>query len=154
MTTVLSTLAKLVLGVTLAIAILAGGGALAVFYFMNKSSTPPPKPMFANDKPAVIAKHPSKTTKGKSSKPSAQSNDNNAAPKPLEPGAYRAKVTWADGLSLRSEPDSSSESIGSLNYNQKIVVLSDDNKNWQRVRSEESGKEGWVRAGNTERVDN
>ncbi len=72
----------------------------------------------------------------------------------MEPGAYRAKVTWADGLSLRSEPDSSSESIGSLNYNQKIVVLSDDNKNWQRVRSEESGKEGWVRAGNTERVDN
>ncbi len=50
--------------------------------------------------------------------PAAQSKS-----KPLEPGAYQARVTWSQGLSLRSEPNGDAERVGSAAYNQQIVVL-------------------------------
>ena len=159
MTTVLSALAKLVLGVSLAIVILMCGGVAAALYFMNKNSTPPPKPIFANDKPTLVAhssvaKKKAKSKSTSTAKPSEKpSPSESPSAQPLEPGAYRARVTWSDGLSLRSKPDSDSEAVGSLDYNQEIVVLAEsDDKNWQRVRLEDSGKEGWVKAGNTEQI--
>ena len=156
MTTFVSTLAKLVLGGFLAIAIIACGGVAAGLYLINRNSTPPPKPIFANDKPPLVARRLATKKKAKSeSKPIAKASPaDSPSPQPLEAGAYRARVTWPDGLSLRSGPTSNAESIGSLGYNQKIVVLAEsDNQRWQRVRLEDSGQEGWVRAGNTERID-
>ncbi len=160
MTTVLSALAKLVLGISLAIVILMCGGVAAALYFMNKKSTPPPKPIFANDKPTLVAHRSVSKKQAKSkltsvAKPSEQpSPSETPSSQQLEPGAYRARVTWSDGLSLRSKPDSGAEAVGSLAYNQEIVVLAEsDDKNWQRVRLEDSGKEGWVKAGNTQRAE-
>jgi len=147
---VLSNVAKFVLGVLLAIAILMGGGVAAALYFMNKNSIPPPKPMFANDKPTLKVHRPIAKAKPQSQllKPTDSSS------KPVEPGAYRARVTWSDGLSLRSEPNQSAEHVASLNYNQKVVVLAQSNdQSWQRVRLEGSDTEGWIKAGNTEPVE-
>ena len=58
-------------------------------------------------------------------------------------------------MSLRAEPSLEAERTGSLDYNQEVVVLqqSKDEK-WQKVRLEDGETEGWVKAGNTERLVN
>lgn len=153
----IANIVKFLLGFMLAVALLIGGSVATALYYMNRVSAPPPKPTFANDKPMLKAQHLPSYAKAKS-KPlsAAQASTTPSAarsPKPLEPGTYRARVVWLQGLSLRSGPDPSAEHIGSLGYNQRIVVLKESaDKNWQKIRTEGSEQEGWIKAGNTERV--
>lgn len=142
-----SNLAKLLIGFVLAIALLLGGGIALAMYFLYRVSTPPPRPVFANDTANVKVQRPVAKT--------APTPSKSASPKPerLEPGAYHARVTWSQGLVVRSEPDSDAEQIGSAGYNQPIIVLQQSaDKNWERVRLENSDQKGWVKAGNTQRV--
>lgn len=151
-----SSLVKLLLGVILAIAILMGGGVATALYFMFKVTTPPPKPIFANDTPSVKAQRSpasktAKRTPSPAKKPSATPSSTDSS-KPLEPGAYKARVTWSQGLSLRSEPNLDAERTGSAAYNQLIVVLGEStDKNWQRVRLADGEQEGWIKAGNIQK---
>lgn len=71
----------------------------------------------------------------------------------LPPNAYKAKVTWPQGLSLRSEPSVNAARVGGIAYNSEIIILEQSADNdWQRVRLPWSEQEGWVKNGNTERV--
>jgi hypothetical protein len=150
-----SSLVKLLLGVILAIAILMGGGVATALYFMFKVTTPPPKPIFANDKPSLTQHSPDSKTAKSTPLPAKQSSatlNSTDSAKPLEPGAYKARVTWSQGLSLRSEPNLDAERTGSAVYNQLIVVLGESaDKNWQRVRLEDGEQEGWIKAGNIQK---
>ena len=157
---ILSGLGKFLLGFILAIALLVGGGVSVALYFVSKVSTLPPKPIFANDTATVKAQSPTASTTAKNTtvsttQPSAMPTPSEtASPQPpLEPGTYEARVTWSEGLILRSEPNIDAERIGSAGYNQQITVLEESvDKNWQRIRLEDSEQEGWVKAGNIERV--
>ncbi len=149
---------KFLLGVTLAIAIMLGGGVVVALYFMYKVTTPPAKPVFANDKVTVKAQTPpSSNPPQPTPSPAAQSSaeatsGESSSANPLEPGAYKARVAWNEGLILRSEPNLDAERIGGLEHDQRIVVLEESaDKKWQRVRLEDGG-EGWIKAGNIERV--
>ncbi len=148
-----SGLVKLVLGFVIAIALLISGSVALALIFINRASSPP-KPIFANDSSAVkkaanITK-PKPSTPVSNQKPDAKSKP---SPSPSASGSYVARVTWNQGLSLRAEPSLEAERTGSLDYNQEVVVLqqSKDEK-WQKVRLEDGETEGWVKAGNTERV--
>ncbi len=154
---------KFTLGFLLAIAILATGSFVAALYVMNRASIPPTKPIFANDTPLVKGQAPTKSAVAEvipTSKPEAKTKTKptlipSAAPKPLPVGAYRARVTWTQGLVLRSEPKPDAERVGGAGFNQKIFVLEESqDKTWQKIRLEGSGKEGWVKAGNTKQVNN
>ncbi|MBN3886021.1 MULTISPECIES: SH3 domain-containing protein [unclassified Nostoc] len=165
----LSGLTKFLLGFFLAIAVLIGGGVAVALYFMNRTGIPPAKPVFSNDSPSVKAQAP-KTTEG-AGKPTLTSGTNTesspkststptaspkttASPKPLPSGAYRGRVSWAEGLSLRAEPKQEAERTGGVAFNQKIIILEEsEDKAWQKIRLEGSEQEGWVKAGNTEKVD-
>ncbi|AVH73751.1 SH3 domain-containing protein [Nostoc sp. 'Lobaria pulmonaria (5183) cyanobiont'] len=166
----LSGFTKFILGFFLAIAVLVGGGVAIALYFMNRTGISPAKPVFSNDSPSVKAQAPKATKpgEGKSTLPSgtqAESSPTSTStptespkatpsPKPLPPGAYRGRVSWAEGLSLRSQPNQESEKIGGVGFNQKIIILQEsDDKSWQKIRLEGSEQEGWVKAGNTEKVD-
>ncbi len=157
----LSGLTKFILGFFLAIAILIGGGAAIALYFMNRTGIPPAKPVYSNDSPSVKAQAPKATTPGTQAQSSPSSTSTptespKATPstKPLPSGAYRGRVTWAEGLSLRSQPNQEAERIGGVTFNQKIIVLEESgDKGWQKIRLEGSEQEGWVKAGNTEKVD-
>ncbi len=145
-----SGLVKLVLGFVIAITLLVSGSVALALIFINRASSPPPKPIFANDSSAV--KKAANITKPKTS--IATKNAPKSKPSPsLASGSYPARVTWNQGLSLRAEPSLDAKRIGSLDYNQKIVVLqqSKDEK-WQQIRLDDSELQGWVKAGNTERV--
>ncbi|MGL5806623.1 MAG: SH3 domain-containing protein, partial [Xenococcaceae cyanobacterium] len=72
---------------------------------------------------------------------------------PLPSGAYRAVVTWSQGLSMRSQPNSEADRVGSVVVNQKIIVLQEsEDKKWQKIRVPKSDSEGWVKAGNIKKV--
>lgn len=153
----LGNVVKFVLGVSLAIAIIISGSVVGALYFMYKVTARPPKPVFSNE--TVTAKAQPKATKAQAkSVPSTKSTtqpspSQDSSQEVLEPGTYRARVTWTQGLSLRSEPNLSSERIGGLEYNQQIVVLQESaDKNWQKVRLSDGEQEGWIKVGNIERV--
>ncbi|MFN6570677.1 SH3 domain-containing protein [Dendronalium sp. ChiSLP03b] len=159
----LSGLLKFILGFFLALAVLIGSGVAVALYFMNRTAIPPAKPIFANDSPSLQTKSPKATdtessptsskepTPSPSATPSASPTE---SPTELPPGAYRGRVTWSQGLSLRSEPNQDAERIGGVGFNQKIIVLEESqDKAWQKIRVEGSKQEGWVKVGNTQRDD-
>ncbi|RCJ24161.1 peptide-binding protein [Nostoc sp. ATCC 43529] len=166
----LSGLVKYILGFFLAIAVLIGSGVAVALYFMNRTGIPPAKPIFSNDSPSVKAQAPKATEPGgkPTSTPSATKSPSSTtptpsstespqptpSPTPLPSGAYRGRVSWAEGLSLRAQPNQDAERIGGVGFNQKIIVLEEsEDKAWQKIRLEDSGQEGWVKAGNTEKTD-
>ena len=160
----LSNILKVILGVLLAMAILVGGSAALAIYFMNRTSINPPKPVFTNDNAAVKAEAAKTPTPGATTaanpqtkttpKPKPTPTTSAEQEKPLPPGAYPATVTWPQGLILRAEPGANGERLGGVGFNAKVVVLeSSSDKNWQKIRIESSGKEAWVKAGNTKKVE-
>jgi hypothetical protein len=142
---VLRGLLSLISGIAIAIAFVAAGGVIAVRYIVTQIATAPPRPAFTNDpKPGAIAPAPAVIAPV----PAAP------APSPLPPGAYRARVTQPIGLVLRSAPNRSGARLGSVDYNDRVIVLGNSpDRRWQRVRLGETGPEGWVRSGNTRRVE-
>lgn len=162
----LSNILKIILGVLLAISILLGGGVALAIYFMNRTSMNPPKPIFSNDKasvkaqaaktptPGVINAANSQGTSILKSKPTSTKSPKKELEKPLPPGAYLARVTWPQGLILRAEPKVNAERLGGIGFNAKVIVLQLSNdKTWQKIRIKSSGKEAWVKAGNTKKAE-
>lgn len=154
-----SGLAKLLIGLSLASSLLIGGGVAIALYFRYKVTAHPPKPVFANET-MVQAKRPHDSTTAKRPTVSADKSSTTPtpskapSPKPLKPGTYHARITWSEGLLLRSEPNLDAERIGGVSYNQQVVVLSEStDKIWQRIRLEDSQQEGWIKAGNTTRIE-
>jgi len=159
-----SGLLKVFLGFFLAIAIIAGGSYLLARQVIAQLTAPPPKPMFPNDNPAVrqaqkkIAK-PSPSPKVVQAAPAvAKPTPNPAAspspsPSPQAEG-YTGQVSLRRGLNLRTEPSRRASKIGIVTYNQKFTVLEESaDKQWVKVRLEATGKEGWVFATHTKRIE-
>lgn len=160
----LSSVFQFILGFFLGIIFLVGGTTALAYIAFYRMSADPPKPTFAEEKPKE------KTAANPESKP-AVNRETEAAKteevavtqteveeivaedEELPAGAYRAKVTWSTGLSLRSEPGQEAERVGGVEYNSEIIVLkTSDDGDWQQVRLPGSQQEGWVKAGNVEKV--
>lgn len=143
---------KFLVGFLLAIVLLAGASVAAALYFAAKLTTVPERPVFPNDKTAV-------KTAGAGAKPAPQAtpvsvSSDEPSPKPLEPGAYYAVVTQPIGLILRDTANRDSNRIGGVGYKERVVVLEESpDKEWQRVRIEDGNREGWVKGGNTEKIE-
>jgi uncharacterized protein YgiM (DUF1202 family) len=140
----LSNVAKVILGFVIAIALLIGGSIAATLYLVAKLTALPPKPVFDNTPPTA---EKTTSTPSPAAKPTAT-----PSPSPT-PEGYRARVTWKEGLLLRTSPDFNAASDGGIAFNQEVRILEEtgDGK-WQKIRLE-SGKEGWVVGGNTNKVE-
>jgi hypothetical protein len=154
---VISSFLKLILGFTLAIAVLLGSGVTIALYFVNRTAVPPEKPMFANDnpqpkpKPETPKATPVKATSTPKPTPKPTPTEK---PDTLPPGAYEAIVTWPQGLSIRDQPSLNANSIGGVAVNSTLIILGESqDKNWQKIRVADTDQEGWVKAGNTKRVE-
>jgi Bacterial SH3 domain len=155
---------KYILGIFLAIAILAGSGLATTLYFVNRTSITPPKPIYENDKeelakkaaknpPKPAAKNKTDKTKTPATKPTATPTPDSTL-EPLPANAYNARVTWSKGLSLRSEPRADAASVGGVGFKAKVIVIEESaDQVWQKIRIEGSEKEGWVKSGNTKKDD-
>jgi hypothetical protein len=147
----LSSIIQFIIGFFLGIAILAGGTTAFAYVFFTKMSTNPPKPTFSEEKSTKTTTTPENQAAA-SSEPQEQAATTQE--ENLPPGAYKARVSWSDGLSLRSEPSREAERIGGIAYNAEIVVLEEsEDKQWQKVRLSGGTQEGWIKAGNIEKVE-
>jgi hypothetical protein len=55
---------------------------------------------------------------------------------------------------MRDQPSPDANSIGGVAANQKVIILEESqDKNWQKIRIEGTDQEGWVKAGNTKKVE-
>jgi Bacterial SH3 domain len=145
---------QFLLGFAIGLTLFIGGVAGIGYYFLKNMLQSPTKPTFAEEKPKEQPKATNQKTAQKTTKketvtmptPTVKAEDK------LPQGAYKAKVTWSGGLSLRSEPSTDSERVGGLDYNRELVVLqtSGDGK-WQKIRTVDGNLEGWIKAGNVKR---
>lgn len=162
----ISTTAQFILGFILGISLIAGITGTVVFAYYKKMSVQPEKPVFSEapaSKPVAKKSAPVTTIEPIESNVSESELEVEPEPEPevepepeplpLPPNAYRAEVTWPEGLSLRAEPTIGAERIGGIQFEDKIVILeSSADGAWQKVRLR-NNQEGWVKGGNTERVE-
>jgi hypothetical protein len=156
-----SNLLKFILGFFLAIAVLIASGATVALYFVNRTAIPPTRPLFANDNTSVKAKNLKATNVKATPTPKSQASPSpSPSPTPTESakalpdGAYRGRITWPTGLRLRAEPTQDAQRVGGAAANQTVIILEESSdKVWQKIRVEDSGQEGWVKAANTQRID-
>ncbi|HIK37598.1 MAG: SH3 domain-containing protein [Geminocystis sp.] len=173
----ISSLFQFLIGFVLGIILFGAGIAGGAYFFLTNVGGNPPKPTF-EDKTAEGEKQQNtnangkKVTESKKANTATVANENNSpketpqlaaegkkteekktSTEQLPAGAYRARVIWSSGLSLRAEPTQDSERIGGVAYNTELIVLgvSEDGR-WQRVRIPGSNQEGWVKAGNIEKI--
>ncbi|NJP10551.1 MAG: SH3 domain-containing protein [Leptolyngbyaceae cyanobacterium RU_5_1] len=147
-----SGLLKVVSGFLVAIALLVGGGYLATQYLIAQFIAPPPKPIFPNDKPSQSTK-PTATTQATSAPSPKPSPSASATPSPKPSTSYKARITLGEGLNVREQPTVEANRVGGVEYDEEVTLLEESqDKEWQRVRVESSGLEGWIRSGHTEKI--
>lgn len=157
---------QFIIGFFLGIFLLAGGVAGAGYLFWMTMASNPPKPVFSEENPekSPIAQKspspkPSVIPKPIDEASEAKENPETPSPEPspeeeekLPAGAYKARVNWSGGLSLRAEPSTEATRVGGVEYNTNVIILekSADGK-WQKVRLAGGEQEGWIKAGNVEK---
>jgi outer membrane biosynthesis protein TonB len=72
-----------------------------------------------------------------------------ATPSPSPLSLSLATVDFPSGLTVRANPSSNSARIGGVDFKEQVEVLAESpDREWQRIRSRQSGVEGWVKAAN------
>ncbi len=164
----LSATVQFILGFVLGVSLIAGISGAALFAYYKKMSVLPNKPVFSRTtvpqesasssiEPATSIEPLESTTtlEDEVEEPQAalEKPEEVAAEPELPPNAYRAVVTWPQGLSLRSQPSTNAGKVGGIDANKSIIILEDSaDGQWQRVRLPWSNQEGWVKGGNTQRT--
>jgi uncharacterized protein YgiM (DUF1202 family) len=146
----LSGLLQFIIGFCLGMALLLGGAATAAYFLLSNMTSAPPKPIFAEEKKELAAKQ--EAAQKKSAPKAVQPTP---SPSPEAPSnSYKARVSWSEGLSLRAEPSTESARLGTVPYKAEILVLGTNPENtWQKIRLLSSGEEGWIKGGNVEKIE-
>jgi len=136
-------ISQFVLGFVLGIVMTAGVAAGIGLFFLSKLALNPSKPSFPDtiSQPVIeeeVVEEEETTTEVVES----------------EPEGYRGRVIWSEGLTVRAEPDINSDRLGGVSYNQELIILeTSHDETWQKIRIPEDNLEGWVKAGNLEKID-
>ena len=160
----LSATIQFILGFVIGISLIAGVSSAFIYAYYQRMSVLPKKPNFpevtaSSESPTESADdidiEPLESNTVLQAEPEAEPEAELEAELELPPNAYRAVVTWPEGLSLRSEPSINADRIGGIAADASIIILEDStDSKWQRVRLPWNGQEGWVKGGNTERTSN
>lgn len=124
---------------------LLGLGAIAAgvgyYVFITQIGTRPPKPIFAEEREGS-------TKTALANAPVVEPNLT-----AIEKLNYDAKVTSSEGLSLRKEPNSESEKLGSVDFEAKVaIVKTSDDGVWVLIQPESDSIQGWVKAANIDKT--
>ncbi|PZV04454.1 MAG: SH3 domain-containing protein [Leptolyngbya sp.] len=146
-------LSKLVLGMAIALILLSMAGVATARYFMGRLSVLPPKPLYGDEMPTPAPEAaPEAPAEPVVEAPPAPAEP--PAEPALEPGAYNATVVQPIGLVMREGPGVEFPQVGGVDVNEAVVVLEEPaDQDWVKVRVVANGQEGWVKAGNTRRVE-
>jgi uncharacterized protein YgiM (DUF1202 family) len=150
---------QFVLGLILGITIVAGGAVSFGYVLLTRMTGTPPKPVYTEEsaKPKEESKQPAIASNNEANQSRSETKTAETPPKeveePLPLGAYKAVVTYPDGLSLRSDANKDADRVGSVLVNDEVIVLEEsEDKKWQKIRIAKSDREGWVKAGNIRKI--
>ena len=162
----ISRLLQFIIGFIVGISILGGVGFAAGYYFFTKMAATPPRPVFAEEQ------NKDKTSEGDSAgeekeeskadvaateeeeEQEEQEKQEDKEEEELEPGAYKAKVNWPEGLILRDKPGEDAEQLSGIAFDEEVIVLKEsEDGRWQQVRIPNSDRQGWVKGGNVDKVE-
>jgi hypothetical protein len=157
---------RVVVGIFVAVALLGAGGYVIANYYIQKYGTPPKKPVFAEEYSTPFAAmqtrapnppKPSITPKAGASIAPAAPKTPTASPTPTPsepPKGDLAKVVWPQGLLLRDQPGYESGQSGGVDFNTQVYILeTSPDQVWQKVQVRGKSLQGWVKAGNLEKID-
>lgn len=146
-------LSKLILGMAIALILLSMAGVATARYFMGRLSVLPPKPLYGDEMPTAAPEAaPEAPAEPVVEAPPAPAEP--PAEPALEPGTYNATVVQPIGLVMREGPGVEFPQVGGVDVNEAVVVLEEPaGQSWVKVRVVSNGQEGWVKAGNTRRVE-
>jgi len=144
---------QLLIGIALGLALIAGGSLAAGYYVFTKLTIVPQRPIFTEEKPKQpVAKSPS-AAPAPAKSPIGPPSPASPSPAETETALYKGVINWSEGLILRDAPGSTAPRIGSVAYNQQVLVLEESpDQNWQRVKIVATGKTGWIKAGNIDKT--
>ncbi|BAP17034.1 SH3 domain-containing protein [cyanobacterium endosymbiont of Epithemia turgida] len=164
-----SVLLQFILGFFVGILLLVSGTTALAYVVFYRLNTSPPKPIFVEETPKKAAETSKieSNAQQKAKKSEEKSQEEIAAQQPqaspeveeekkedLPSGAYKASVIWPSGLSLRAEPDQDAQRIGGIDYEAELIILKTSlDGDWQNVRLSQNGQEGWVKAGNVQKIE-
>ncbi|MEB3174240.1 MAG: SH3 domain-containing protein [Cyanobacteriota bacterium] len=158
---------QFIIGFLLGMGLFVGAITLVGYLIVSRFAATPERPVFpeevakkakaevskpkASPKPDPKASQEPKPAVSPSPSPTPSPSPSPSPSPTLPPNAYRAKVIWGEGLSLRSGPGRDSERTGGVGYNEEVIVLESDGE-WVKIRT--SGEqEGWVRQGNLQKLE-
>lgn len=150
---------QFIIGFTLGISIVAGGAISFGYILLTRMTGTPPKPVYSEEtaKPKEESKELEIASSNEASTSKSQSESTpipKEVEKPLPLGAYKALVSYKDGLSMRLEASKDADRIGSVLFNDEIIVLQEsEDKKWQKIRIAKNDKEGWVKSGNIKKIE-
>jgi uncharacterized protein YgiM (DUF1202 family) len=128
-----SNVAPSILGILVGLLTVGFVAGTASFLFLQHLSRSPVKPSFADVK--KDAANPQLDIRAADDK------------------TYPALVVYQGDLVLRDKPDKNGKVLDKLRFDETVSVIGEsDNKQWQQVRFEAKGVEGWVQAGNVKRA--
>jgi len=151
---------QLLIGVILGLALMVGGSVAVGYYLFTKLSIAPERPSFTEEKPQKPVVKPAPSPAASPSPAIAAKVDASPSPSPIaspspeaEAGLYKGVINWSEGLILRDAPGNNTNRLGGVGFNQQVVVLEESpDQNWQRIRIVATGKTGWIKAGNLDKV--
>ena len=163
----ISRLLQFIIGFIVGISILGGVGFAAGYYFFTKMAATPPRPVFAEEQnkdktsegdSAGEEKEESKTdvaaTEEEEEQEKQEGKEEEEKEEELEPGAYKAKVNWPEGLILRDKPGEDAEQLSGIAFDEEVIVLKEsEDGRWQQVRIPNSDRQGWIKGGNVDKVE-
>ena len=154
----ISSFFQFIFGFILGVLLLISGSVGAAYYFFNRMASAPPKPVFSETIPAppVEEEAPEEPVEEETVAAEPEATEEVEAEEEEEDeipaGAYKARVTWSSGLSLRAEPDINASRVGGVDYNEEVLILSESNDGvWQKARTQ-GGQEAWIKSGNVEKL--
>lgn len=170
-----SGLAQLFLGFVFGLALFLGAGVGAGYLFFSRLQTEPERPDFTPEAATVAASDNAVEAEADAATPAPEPSSEvtevaepepepelEPEPEPEEPtiaerfgeNAYRAQVTWPEGLSLRAGPTYEAETIGGVQVNDELVIIGTSADGvWQQVFVPATGAQAWVKAGNVRRLE-
>jgi len=144
---------QFIVGFFLGIILFGAGIAGGAYFFLTNVAVNPSKHLFAEEKTPKKEDIPKPVEVKKEEIPKPVETKPEEKTEELPNGAYKARVTWSTGLSLRAEASRDAERVGGIDYNTEVIILTTSNDGqWQKVRVSSSGQEGWVKAGNVEKI--
>ncbi|MEO0852151.1 MAG: SH3 domain-containing protein [Cyanobacteria bacterium J06648_11] len=146
----------------LCLGVLAGaiaGLGWKVWQFVRPLTETPPLPTFAREVRDRDAPKAEQLARQSATAPAAIDPSTQRAPEPLDarpdvipaslPDGTQARVVEPIGLLIKAEPSYESETISGVGMNETVVVLElSADEVWQRIRLDQTGEEGWVKAQN------